>query len=269
LLCLIAIDSNRFHVVKYTLTDERIKKPFHAVFLSDLHNKQYGKNNEKLLAAIDAAMPDAVLIGGDILTAKPGEAVSGAAAFVKTLADRHPVYYANGNHEQRLVYYPEKYGDMGACYEQLLSEAGISRLVNSGQDFGQEIEIVGCELDRSFYKRFKKTEMPDGYLDKILPPKDRHKYTILLAHNPDYFPQYAGWGAELVLSGHVHGGVVRIPGVGGVISTNFRLFPKYDGGLFREGNAVMILSRGLGAHTIPFRLFNPGELVDITVKPSE
>ena len=91
--------------------------------------------------------------------------------------------------------------------------------------------------------------------------KNRPKYNILLMHNPDYFPNAAQWGTDLVLSGHVHGGIVRIPGWKGVASPNIRFFPKYDGGKFEEGESVMILSRGLGVHTIPFRLFNPGELI--------
>ena len=90
---------------------------------------------------------------------------------------------------------------------------------------------------------------------------DERFYTVLLAHNPEYFSSYAEWGADLTLSGHVHGGVARVPIWGkGVISPGLKLFPKYDGGIFRKGQAVMVLSRGLGMHTIPIRLFHPGEL---------
>ena len=107
-----------------------------------------------------------------------------------------------------------------------------------------------------------KKEMRETYLPRVLGQPDPKEFTILLAHNPDYFPEYAAWGADLVLSGHVHGGVVRIPFWGkGVVSPAVKFFPKYDGGLFEEGKSHMILSRGLGAHTIPFRLFNPGDLI--------
>ena len=96
----------------------------------------------------------------------------------------------------------------------------------------------------------------------ILGRCDTETYTILLAHNPDYFPQYGAWGADLVCSGHVHGGVARVPFWGkGMISPSLRLFPQYDGGVFSEGKSTMLLSRGLGMHTIPFRLFNPAELL--------
>ena len=226
--------------------------------------------NEKLLAAIDACHPEAILIGGDILTATPGKEVAPAAEFVSVLAGKYPLYYANGNHEQRLELYPETYGEMGVEFERLLSEAGIHRLVNERtEDEACGVEIVGCQIDRQFYKRFQKVSMPGDYLQTVLPEKTPGMYTVLLAHNPDYFERYREWGADLVLSGHVHGGVMRLPFFGGVIGTNFRLFPKYDGGLFREDGATMIVSRGLGAHTIPLRIWNPAELVEIVIRKTE
>lgn len=260
-------DSNRFHKVTYELTSQDVEKDFRFVFLSDLHNKEYGPGNEKLLSAIDACHPDAVLIGGDVLTAAPGERVEPAAEFVGRLAEKYLIYYANGNHEQRLELYPGTYGDMGQKYEVLLKEAGVKRLVNAAEcnaEYG--VEIIGCQINRKFYKRFKKVLMKEGYLDRILPKKTEGMYTILLAHNPDYFPAYKAWGADLTLSGHAHGGVMRLPYFGGVLGTNFRFFPKYDGGKFVEDGKVMIVSRGLGAHTIPIRVFNPAELVEIVIK---
>lgn len=260
-------DSNRFHKVTYELVSQNIEKDFRFLFLSDLHNKQYGAQNEKLLSAIEECCPDAILIGGDILTATPGKSVEPAAEFVRKLSEKYPVYYANGNHEQRLELYPETYGAMGEEYEKRLAEAGIVRLVNSAQvneEYG--IEVVGCQVDRRFYKRFKRVPMEKEYLEEILPPKTEGMYTILLAHNPDYFPVYKQWGADLTLSGHVHGGVMRLPVLGGVLGTNFRFFPKYDGGKFSEDGKTMIVSRGLGAHTIPLRIFNPAELVEVVIK---
>ena len=111
--------------------------------------------------------------------------------------------------------------------------------------------------------------MEAKYLTDTLGRTKTEKYEILLAHNPDYFPEYAGWGADLVLSGHVHGGMMRLPLIGGVVSPAFKFFPKYDGGMFRIGKSVMILSRGLGMHTIPVRIFNPGELVYLKLCPAK
>ena len=87
------------------------------------------------------------------------------------------------------------------------------------------------------------------------------EYQILLAHNPDYVKEYQAWGADLILCGHYHGALVGIPGVGGVIAPNFKLFPKYSGGIYREENAIAVVSRGLGTHSVPVRIFNMPELV--------
>ena len=111
--------------------------------------------------------------------------------------------------------------------------------------------------------------MNGDYIKELIGTADKDSFNVLLAHNPDYFPAYAQWGADLVLSGHVHGGMVRIPWWKGVVSPSIRLFPKYDGGKFEEGNSTMILSRGLGMHTIPVRLFNPAEIVVVELEGEE
>ena len=127
--------------------------------------------------------------------------------------------------------------------------------------------MYGSEIDEAYYKRLKTVEMPPDYLHSVLGQASDSMYTILLAHNPDYFPRYAAWGADLTLSGHVHGGVARVPFWGkGVISPSWHPFPRYDGGVFRENASVMVLSRGLGMHTIHIRLFNPAELWVIEFK---
>ena len=261
-------DSNRFIVVEHTFTDRRIHKDCRAVVLADLHNKCYGKNNEKLLSAIREQNPDMILVAGDIPTAKPGKSLETALHLMEELAKDYPVYYANGNHEHRMKLYPQKYDNMDEEYDRALRGMGIERLVNAHillEQYG--IAIYGSEIDRFYYKRFKVQQMEETYLRGILGCPKPNAYNILLAHNPDYFPQYAAWGADLVFSGHVHGGMVRIPFVGkGVVSPNVRLFPKYDGGLFRQDKTVMLLSRGLGMHTIPIRLFNPGELLVVNFR---
>ena len=262
LLGVVICDSNRFVIREHTVMDRRIRKSCRAVVLSDLHNKRYGKNNEKLLGAIRSARPDFVLIAGDILTAKPKASMEPALELLGELAKDYPVYYGNGNHEHRLKLYPQSYGDMADRYREALKQIGIEPLVNSHAnlpDLG--ITIYGCEIDKLFFRHFRTQDMKPDYMRGLLGQASDRTYTVLLAHNPDYFPQYADWGADMVLSGHVHGGVARVPFWGkGVLSPALRLFPKYDGGIYREGNAIMILSRGLGTHTIPIRVFNPAEL---------
>ena len=269
LLWVMLYDSNRFVVTKYNFTDKKIKKSARAVVLADLHNKRYGKENERLLAAIEECKPDFILVAGDILTAKPGASLDTAIHFVNALAEKYPVYYGNGNHEHRLKLYPKNYGDMHERYTRALADAGIVHLVNSHAELAEYgINIYGAEIDKFYYKRFGIQPMAPEYLTELLGQADETKYNILLAHNPDYFPQYAEWKADLVCSGHVHGGMVRIPFIGrGVVSPNVRFFPEYDGGLFTRGESTMLLSRGLGMHTIPVRLFNPGELLLVEFQP--
>ena len=279
-------DTGRFVVVKYKLRSPKIKGKVRAVVLADLHNKQYGKDNEQLLRAIDEQAPDIILIAGDIMTAHPKKSLKKAISFMERLASKYPVYYGNGNHEHRIKLYPQTYGTMAEEYGDALKKMGVDPLVNVRRDMsidfatdkceglgagvdeekravlaGSNVCVYGAEINRKYYKRFTVPVMEADYMNHILGSPNKEKYNILLMHNPDYFPNAAQWGTDLVLSGHVHGGIVRIPGWKGVASPNIRFFPKYDGGKFEEGESVMILSRGLGVHTIPFRLFNPGELI--------
>lgn len=268
LLWIMLYDSNRFVVVQHSFADSRIRKKCRFVVLADLHDKKYGKDNERLIKAVRELKPDGILVAGDMITASPKEKLDGTIAFLGELAGDYPIYYGNGNHEHRLKLYPEVYGKLAQEYERRLQEIGIRPLVNEHTVLADAgITIYGSQIDKSYYQRFHTKYMAPEYLLEILGEADKKSYSILLAHNPDYFPQYAGWGADLVLSGHIHGGMVRIPGWRGMVSPAVRFFPRYDGGLFREGASAMVLSRGLGMHTIPIRLFNPGELIVIDLAP--
>ena len=117
-----------------------------------------------------------------------------------------------------------------------------------------------------YHKFWRKRRLKPGQLSKLMDMPGDPAFPILLAHNPEYFPQYAAWGARLVLSGHIHGGIARLPFLGGVISPSLRLFPVYDAGLFQEGKCRMVLTRGLGLHHIKLRFFNRPELSVIDMK---
>lgn len=263
-------DTNRFVVRKYTFRSDRLKKNCRIVFLSDLHNKEYGIGNEILLQEIDRQSPDLVLVGGDMLKAKPGASFQKASALVNACGKKYPVYYALGNHEYRARLYPENYGTMYQDYIKSFEGNNIRFLDNESlelPDFG--IRLTALTLDRKYYKRFGKRKLNEGYLQGTIGSADSSCWQILLAHNPEFFPDYAAWKPDLVLAGHVHGGVARIPGNKGVISPALTPFPRYDGGLFEEHGSRMVISRGLGMHTIPVRLFNPGELVVVELEAEE
>lgn len=269
LLWVMVWDSNRFVIPKYTFCSDKLKKDCRFVFLSDLHNKEYGAGNGRLLRAIEEASPDFVLVGGDMLTAKPGSSFQKAVDFLLKCREKYPVYHAIGNHEYRLTLYPEHYHTMYEDYRKSLEgkAQSICFLDNEScilPEYG--IRITGLTIGREYYKRFQQREMREGYLKQMIGWADSASYQILLAHNPEYFRDYAEWEPDLVLAGHVHGGVVRIPGFKGLVSPTMFPFPRYDGGLFEEHGGRMIVSRGLGMHTIPVRLFNPGELVVVELR---
>jgi len=263
-------DSNRFVVVRYQIKNNKIKGKLRAVVLADLHNKQYGRDNKLLLDEIYKCDPDVVWIAGDIPTAVPGKKLDVALHFVEELAGKYPIFYGNGNHEHRLKLYPEVYGNMAEEYEKGLEKIGARPLVNASREIAEHnIVVYGAEIEKTYYKRFTVPKMEAEYLPGLLGKADPDKYTVLLAHNPDYFKAYADWGADLVFSGHVHGGVVRVPGWRGIISPSIRFFPKYDGGRFETDHSTMIVSRGLGMHTIPVRLFNPAQIVVVDLEGEE
>lgn len=261
-------DSNRFVPLQYQISDPRIRKKLRLVLLADLHNKSYGKENEKLLTAIADAQPDLILSAGDLMTSVPEHSMAVAEHLVEQLAARYPFYYGNGNHEYRIYHEEEKYGGMGKEYRSVLERCNVRLLENETvqlQSYG--VRIAGLDLSHEYYKKFKEGELPLSEINELLGACSGDWFTILIAHNPVFFESYAAWGADLTLSGHVHGGVMRLPFLGGVLSTSFRLFPKYDGGLFKIGKKTMVVSRGLGSHTIPVRIFNPAELVIIDLWP--
>lgn len=261
------IDGNRFVIVEEELKMPKLKKGCRFVMISDLHNKVYGKNNEKVIKAVKKANPDFIIIAGDLITSHVNEPIAPGVNLIKELSKDYKIYYAMGNHETKIKMYPEKFGDM---YQRLLKETehpNIKLLVDESCVLPEySICLTGLELERAYFARFKKKEMESEHLNKHIGRVQEQYCNILIAHNPDYFEEYAAWGADLVLSGHVHGGIMRLPILGGVIAPSYKLFPKYDGGIFHEGKATMLLGRGMGAHTLPFRFFNPAELYIVTLK---
>lgn len=258
---------------QYTISNENISKQlsgFRICFITDLHNHQFGNNNELLVKTIDKNKPDLILIGGDLLVGRPGASYQPALQLLRDLTKRYKVYYCNGNHESRMKYHTEIYGDAYQTYVGQAKALGVVFLNNEMIVFDDyKFCIKGLEIPLDYYKRGKSIELSQEVLTDCLGSPHKDYFQLLMAHHPNYFREYCQWGADLVLSGHVHGGIVRLPVLGGVISTQFAFFPKFDSGMFSQGSSKMILSRGLGTHTIQFRLFNYPELCLITLKEKE
>jgi predicted MPP superfamily phosphohydrolase len=267
-------DIHNFVVRRYEVKTDKIKGDITFVLLADLHSYTYGKDNERLIKAIDEIKPDGILCAGDMMVgrnAKDSEdAFKPGAKLLKNMASKYPVYVANGNHEHNIKISTGTYGNLYDRYKSSLTRAGVTYLDNESALFSDKnIRITGLDIEQEYFRKVVKKKMDDDYLNRKLgelKAGDREKFQILIAHNPQYFPEYAKWGADLTVSGHVHGGIIRLPLIGGVISPALVLFPKYDGGKFEIDGKTMVLSRGLGTHTIHVRFYNPAEVSVINIK---
>ena len=259
-----------FRVTHYRVNSAKLAGEKTWIFLSDLHNQVYGVNNEKLIHAVKEERPDLILIGGDMLVGKNGHSYAPALACVEELVKIAPVYYANGNHEERMKLKPEKYDQSYSAYRERLLKLGVHMLendsvilVSTGSE--EKVRLTGLEIPLECYTHLKRRKMPEGIIKERIGNRDPEAFQVLLAHNPSYMKEYLAWGADLILSGHLHGGMVRIPGIGGVIGPDFVLFPKYSGEMRRVEDQTVIVSKGLGTHTIHIRLFNPAEVVVLSL----
>ena len=263
-----------FRVTKYRICSQKlngIKREKKIIFLSDLHNRMYGEENERLLESIRNQHPDLILIGGDMLVRKDGNSYDKTVHFLAKLPGICPVYCANGNHEQKLKELPDKYEQSYEEYKKALTASGIHMLENASETVKLEevpVKLSGLEIPLGAYARFGKKELS---LKEITDRIGEHgdDYQILLAHHPGYMKEYLAYGADLILGGHYHGCVVQLPRIGGVISTNFTLFPKYSGGIYQEGEQTAVVSRGLGTHSVPLRLWNWPELIVLELSGNE
>ena len=226
------------------------------VHLSDLHCCRFGNENRRLLDRIDSAEPEVIFITGDMVTkhmSTSDKRVQQVLRFLQKLSERYPVYYVDGNHEIRLKDYEN--------YREELLRIGVRLPVDGVFEHPVDgICLYGLELPITWYRIADKLKLSDikAFIDKE--KTQAGTMSILLAHDPGHFETYTEWGADLTLCGHLHGGVLRLPFVGGVFSPYLKMFPRYDAGLYEKDGKRMLVSRGLGTHHIKFRWFNPPEV---------
>ena len=229
---------------------------FKIAHVSDLHNAVFGRKNERLLSLIRAAEPDIIAITGDLIDSRHTD-IDSALAFVEAAAEIAPVYYVTGNHESRLDFDE---------IEPRLTAAGARVLRNEAEDIGrggERIRLAGID-DPSFIRTGGTSEeRAAAELEQL--GDGGGTFTVLLAHRPELVEVYAEYGAGLVLSGHAHGGQVRLPLLGGLYAPGQGLLPEYDSGLYSLGETQMVVSRGLGNSVAPLRVNNRPELVIVTL----
>lgn len=224
---------------------------FRIAQVSDLHNTKIGKDNEKLLSMLKEANPDIIVITGDMIDCRKTN-IDISLAFAEQAVQIAPCYYVTGNHEV----YVEEYED----FKNSLIDLGVIVLADVKTEIelsGEKITLAGVD-DPSFSWTDNETLIKEK-LDNLLSEDDG--YTILLSHRPELFEIYVEKGVDLVFTGHAHGGQVVIPFIGGVIAPNQGLFPKYDAGIYTDGETNMLVSRGIGNSLFPFRVNNRPEIV--------
>lgn len=258
------VDNTLIQVSKYEIKSNKIPKEFNKfkiVHLSDFHSYGFGKDNLKIIKKIDDEIPDIIVMTGDMVN-KYDRNFAKFLNLAEALSNKYKIYYIVGNHEVRL-----RKKDLDFVLKSL-RKFGIKILTDKKVTIvrrKEHINIYGIHIPLSYYKIINKPTNVEEVISKKLSKCKDDEYNILLAHNPLYFETYSKQNVDLILSGHVHGGMIRLPFVGAVLSPERKFFPKYSSGVYELDNKKLLVSRGLGHSRNGIRLFNKREVVSITL----
>ncbi|MDD4700140.1 MAG: metallophosphoesterase [Oscillospiraceae bacterium] len=231
---------------------------FRIINISDLHNNDY---NESLISIIRNQNPNIIVITGDLIN--KDEDVDISLKLIRDIINIAPVFYVQGNHESCLKDYNE--------FADLLTSSGVKVLDNTSATVCYKntlinfIGIMSPKYRSSLQTKLHKT-VTSSINNTIKSNCKKGILNILLAHNPELIKLYSKSGVDLVLSGHAHGGMVRLPFIGGLVASNQGLFPKYTSGIHTIKNTSMVVSRGIGNHMGAIRIFNKPEVVTVILK---
>lgn len=262
----IYVDNNCIEVLNYKISSPKIPKEFNGfkiLQLSDLHSKKFGKENLKLIEKVEVVDPDIIVITGDMVN-DDFDYLS-FKCIVNSLIKRYKIYYIIGNHEQNVIAKsPDKFINM----IEEVKKAGVIVINNEKINInvgGQSINLYGMYMDLKYYRDFRNKSSRSikfsvENMETLIGKCNRSEYNLLLSHNPVYFDTYSKWGADLILTGHVHGGMIKLPLLGGVFSPEYRFFPKYYEGIYKNHCSFMNVNRGLGRGSFAIRIFNKPEI---------
>lgn len=268
-------ETDTLEVTNYEIENSKIPNEFNnfrIVQISDLHNKSFGNNNKRLIEKIDSQKPDIIVITGDLVEGD-NKNFDVALNLIDDLSKKYKVYHIIGNHEQKSLI--KKYRDVYKEYFEKLYQKPIINLDNQKikvEKKGQHINIYGLIIPLDYYPYFfknyknKNIKLEKSFIKDNLGEINENEYNVLLAHTPFFFEDYVKYGADLILAGHVHGGIIRLPIVGGLLSPNREFFPKYDFGKYEKDDKIMLLSKGLGGSRVLVRFSCKPEIVTITLK---
>lgn len=249
----------------YDQTTDKIVSPIRIAVLTDLHDTTYGKSQKNLIAAIQNQNPDLILLVGDIADDK--KLHDATEQLLSVIGTVYPCFYVSGNHEF--------WSGEADVIKKMIRSYGVTVL--EGDTFivpigDQKVRICGVDDPDGFDSRYRTNHTKGDSLQEQLHACKAEigddTYSILLSHRPELTEVYRNSGFNLVVTGHSHGGQIRIPGIlNGLYAPNQGFFPKYAGGRYELNETVMIVSRGLSKARIP-RVFNPPELVMVNLIPS-
>ena len=261
---LIYFDNTLIKVSKYKIKSDKIPKEFNKfkiVHLSDFHSYGFKNYNIKLIEKINNENPNIIVMTGDMVN-KYDRNFDKFLNLAEILSKKYEIYYILGNHEMRL-----REDDLSLIIKKL-NKFGIKILSDEKITIIRKkdsLNIYGIDIPLSYYKIIKKSYNIDEVINVVLNKCNKKEYNILLAHNPLYFEEYIKHNVDLTLSGHVHGGMIRVPFIGALLSPERKFFPKYSSGMYEVNNKKLIVSRGLGHSKPGIRLFNMPEIVSITL----
>lgn len=219
--------------------------------ITDLHCKNFGDEQSELIQSVNNCQPDIIVLTGDIVD-EDHSSIKPVYDLIAGLNQQYPIYYVTGNHELAGAA-AKNFSDMSDIFQSF----NVTFLDDNMTTIEKDGETI-CLHGQKFRSR---------YIVNFLEPANTNNFNILLYHASDYFDLIAPYNYDLVLSGHLHGGVIRLPIVGGLLGADGKFFPKYDKGMFQLANSTLIASSGLGDAKLP-RFYNDPEIVLITLHAS-
>lgn len=254
------VNNNWIVTTEYTVQSEKVPDAFvgkRIVQVSDLHNAEFGEDQQALLDKVEEANPDVIFITGDLIDSDRYDLERSMKA-VDGLVEMSEVYYVIGNHEVS----SNKLDDE---IIPALEERGVQVLRNRSviwEENGEAIQIAGIDdplMDVNLHEaEFTRNSIAQAGLTDA--------FTLMLAHRPEHLETYASEGIDVVFAGHAHGGQIRIPWLGGLIAPGQGWFPSMTEGIFESSDTQLVLSRGLGNSGFPLRVFNLPEVVVVTLE---
>lgn len=260
ILTLIALDEQLI-LRTYTVASPKLTAEVRLAVVTDFHSSD---NADDVVAMVASCAPDAVLLVGDLFDDDTqNRPMERTLSLMRQLSAQYPCYYVSGNHEAWT-------GEMDALYQQT-EEAGVTVLrMSSGVLTVRGQRIALCGIPDPYEMVFSGAPDTEEQLRQALEDVDSADFTVLLAHRPELLAKYAQFPLDLVVSGHTHGGQVRIPGVlNGLYAPNQGWFPKLAGGAYTQDGTTLIVSRGLAVRTQLPRIFNRPEVVLVRCLPAE